>query len=172
MKEGKKKGFPRRSFFKLAGGASLLAIGGQAYFLIRSFIPNVLYEPLKRIKIGFPKAFPQGHKFLSKFRMFVFKDDEGMRTVSCVCTHLGCNVQISEFGQPRKVKHGDTEVEETFEFVCPCHGSKFRADGTNYVGPAPTPLPHYRMEIAPDDGQLVVDKGVEVDQKKRLKVEV
>ncbi len=167
-----KKAFSRRGFFKCAGVAALIAIGAQAYFVLKSLVPNVLYEPLNRIKIGLPKAFPQGHKFLSAFRIFVFKEEKGMHTISCVCTHLGCNVQIAEFGEPRKVKYGDAEVEETFEFVCPCHGSKFRADGTNYIGPAPTPLPHYKMEIAQDDGQVIVDKGEEVDKNERLKIEV
>lgn len=171
MTEEKTKGVSRRRLFKWVGGASLIAIGGQAFFFLRSCIPNVLYEPMKRIKIGLPNIFPQGHKFLSAFRIFVFKEEKDMHTISCVCTHLGCNVQISEFSQPRKVKHGDVEVEETFEFVCPCHGSRFRADGTHYTGPAPTPLPHYKMEIAQDDGQVIVDKGEEVDKNARLKVE-
>jgi len=170
MAEDKKKGLSRRSLFKWLGGVAVLAFVGQAYFFLRSLIPNVLYEPLKRIKIGLPKLFPAGHKFLSSLRIFVFKEDKGMHTVSCVCTHLGCNVQISEFGETKKRKTGNGEVEETFEFVCPCHGSRFRADGTNYAGPAPTPLPSFNMEISPDDGRLIVDKGKEVDKEFRLKV--
>ena len=56
------------------------------------------------------------------------------------------------------------------EFHCPCHGSKFHDDGTNYSGPAPRPLQWFRVDLAPEDGQLRVDLGREVDRETRLVV--
>ena len=56
------------------------------------------------------------------------------------------------------------------EFHCPCHGSRFRDEGTNYAGPAPRPLRWYQLEISPADGQLVVDMAAEVDRDFRLVV--
>ena len=61
-------------------------------------------------------------------------------------------------------------VSVPFEFQCPCHGSKFHADGTQYEGPAPSPLHWFRLEVAPDDGQLVVNMNEEVERNFRLTV--
>ena len=56
------------------------------------------------------------------------------------------------------------------EFLCPCHGSKFRGEGTNYSGPAPRPLQSFHIEVSPADGQLIVDLSREVDRDFRLVV--
>ncbi|MEU2389477.1 FAD-dependent oxidoreductase [Streptomyces sp. NPDC007369] len=52
----------------------------------------------------------------------VHRDDGGrLHAVSAVCTHMGCLV-------------GFNNAERTWE--CPCHGSRFAADGTVLQGPA------------------------------------
>jgi glycine/D-amino acid oxidase-like deaminating enzyme/nitrite reductase/ring-hydroxylating ferredoxin subunit len=48
-------------------------------------------------------------------------DDGELRAVSAVCTHLGCIV-------------GWNPAEQTWD--CPCHGSRFSAEGTVIQGPA------------------------------------
>lgn len=48
-------------------------------------------------------------------------------TLSAICTHAGCSVKYGLGSQ----------------LVCPCHGSKFRLDGSVVTGPAQTPLAVY-----------------------------
>ncbi|WP_191892533.1 (2Fe-2S)-binding protein, partial [Streptomyces griseoaurantiacus] len=54
------------------------------------------------------------------------RDEEGvLHTVSARCTHLGCLVAFNN-------------AERTWD--CPCHGSRFRPDGSVLHGPAVHPL--------------------------------
>jgi Rieske Fe-S protein len=56
----------------------------------------------------------------------VSKDDEGVvHAVSARCTHLGCIVAWND-------------AERSWD--CPCHGSRFAADGSVLHGPAVHPL--------------------------------
>ena len=64
----------------------------------------------------------------------VHRDLDGrLHAVSARCTHLGCIVRWNE-------------AEETWD--CPCHGSRFEADGALANGPATAPL---KPEKPPDD---------------------
>jgi nitrite reductase/ring-hydroxylating ferredoxin subunit len=61
----------------------------------------------------------------------VHRDAEGnLRAVSARCTHLGCLV-------------GWNRADRTWE--CPCHGSRFAADGSLLQGPATQPLPPRKL---------------------------
>jgi hypothetical protein len=42
--------------------------------------------------------------------------------------------------------------------------------GTNYAGPAPRALDYSKVEVSPDDGQLIVDMSRKVGQDFRLTV--
>ena len=55
------------------------------------------------------------------------------RALSARCTHLGCVVQYQESPQPH--------------FACNCHGSQFDMNGVNIAGPAPKPLPPFRVTL-------------------------
>jgi cytochrome b6-f complex iron-sulfur subunit len=79
---------------------------------------------------------------------------EGFVAVSAVCTHLGCITQWTP---------EDGLIE------CPCHGSKFQRDGIKVAGPAPQPLPHFSITLAPD-GQLLADKLSAAPRSQILKV--
>lgn len=66
------------------------------------------------------------------------------------CTHLGCSV-------PYDPGSG--------QFVCPCHGSAFTADGDVLNAPAPRPLDLFSIALS-ELGELLVDTGdvIERDQ--------
>ena len=147
-----------------------MAVAGQAYAFLRSLVPNVLYESPRRFKVGLPDQFGEGAKFLEENKLFIFRQRNTFYAISAVCTHLGCTVRMERLNQPKKVRAGNREFEEQVEFHCPCHGSKYYGDGTNYSGPAPRPLAYFRLEVAPDDGQLIVDMTQNVGQEFRLTV--
>jgi len=161
----------RRSFLvRLGVGAGLAGLAGQAYAFFRSLVPNVLYEEPPRFKIGTADRFGEGVSFLDDRRLFIFRSKNTFQAMSAVCTHLGCTVKLTRLDQAKKVTAGGRELLEQQEFICPCHGSKYYGDGTNYAGPAPRPLPFFRLEVSPDDGQLIVDATEETDREFRLTV--
>lgn len=144
----------RRRFLFLTGTTSVVAgvigfIGATARYLF----PNVLYEPPSRFPVGRPADFPPGSAtLLPERRVFVFNSAAGFYAVSSVCTHLGCNVRIAEDG-----------------FTCPCHGSRFDANGQVVSGPAPRPLAWFGLSLSPR-GELVVDERRLVEPDYRFKV--
>ena len=160
----------RKLIARLGLGATLLAIGGQAYAFLRSLVPNVLYENPQRFKVGTADQFSEGAKFLDDKRIFIFREKNTFHCISATCTHLGCTVKMNRLSQPKTVSVRGRQLNEQVEFACPCHGSKYYGDGTNYEGPAPKPLAHYKLEVAPEDGQLVVDTSETVPQDFRLTV--
>lgn len=67
----------------------------------------------------------------------VYREGDGpIRAYAARCTHLGCRIDRIA---------GD-------EIVCPCHGSRFRPDGTVVTGPATKPLVALRIEPDPKTG--------------------
>jgi cytochrome b6-f complex iron-sulfur subunit len=164
-------GSNRRSFLaRLGVSATLLGLAGQAFAFLRSLVPNVLYEQPQRFKVGTPSQFGEGAKFFEEQRVFVFRERDTFFAISAVCTHLGCTVKMERLNKPKRVKTQGQDFEEQVEFHCPCHGSKYYGNGTNYFGPAPKPLAYYKLEVAPDDGQLIVDMTAKVNQDFRLTV--
>jgi menaquinol-cytochrome c reductase iron-sulfur subunit len=161
----------RRTFLqKLGLGGMLVGIVGFTYQSFRSLIPNVLYETPKRFKIGSPASLAEGSTFMEDKKIYVFKEGNSFYAISGVCTHLGCTVKYVKLNQPKRIEMDGQKKQVDFEFQCPCHGSKFYGDGTDYSGPAPRPLHWHKLEVSPDDGQLVVDMNDEAEQNFRLTV--
>lgn len=161
----------RRSFLQKIGlGGVIASLAGFGFQSFRSLIPNVLYEPSRKFKIGLPGTLADGMTFLEEKRLYVFKEGKSFYAISGACTHLGCTVKYTKLNQPKKIEVEGEKKDIHFEFHCPCHGSKFYADGTNYAGPAPGPLHWYKVELSPDDGQLIIDMNEEVEQNFRLTV--
>ncbi len=129
---------------------ALLAAG------LRGLIPNLLDEPSQRYRIGRPEDYIDGSvTFVEEIRVFVLRSGNAFRALSAICTHLGCTVNES----------GDGEG-----FQCPCHGSRFAANGTVIEGPAPRPLEWFGMRQA-RDGRLLIDRGRTVEASSYLVLE-
>jgi len=161
----------RRDFLlKLGLGAGIAGVGLQAVASLRSLVPNVSYDAPTTVKLGPSADFPDGLKFLPDERLFVFREGKTFHAVSAVCTHLGCTVRAEALPQAENVQEDGKGVRLTHRYLCPCHGSTYRGDGKNISGPAPKPLAWYRLSVAADDGQLVVDLADEVERDFRLTV--
>ena len=65
-------------------------------------------------------------------------DATAVLAIGSMCTHQGCTVEWTS----------DESV-----FACPCHGSKFKSDGTVTNGPTTEPLPTFEAII---EGDLVL----------------
>ena len=159
----------RRSFLtKILGGVLGLGFVGSAWPYLRSLFPNVLYEPPSRFKIGNPNGLQSGVTFIEDRKVYIFREENSFYAISGVCTHLGCTVKFSPFQKDKEMTVRKLTYYSKGEFHCPCHGSKFRDEGTNYSGPAPRPLKCHSLEISSEDGQLVVDLSKEVNRESRL----
>jgi menaquinol-cytochrome c reductase iron-sulfur subunit len=69
--------------------------------------------------------------------VWVARTDGGVRVLSSICPHLGCEVDWD--GGARR-------------FFCPCHDSAFAADGRVLSGPAPRPMDELSARV--DAGQV------------------
>jgi cytochrome b6-f complex iron-sulfur subunit len=140
-----RRDFIKRAALWIASFAGILA----SVSLLRQFVPR-LSRHQKRFKIGRVSSFPiNTFTFMVDKQLFVYRDHQGIRAVSAVCTHLGCIIEKSEDG-----------------FLCPCHGSCYNTEGKVLSGAAPKDLPWFSMH-KDADGQIIVDQGklVNPDQK-------
>jgi len=136
---------PRRDWLGLA---SLWTMGAALLFGLAGMLKlpkaAVLASPSKKFRVVLPEALPAGEPFVPPGRaVAVFKDAEGAYAISTICTHLVCVVK----------PHADG-------FECPCHGSRFAANGEVTKGPAPRPLPWLKVSLS--GGVVTVDEGTTV----------
>lgn len=134
----------RREFLNDAAALALGIAGIGSLVVTYGYLsPNVLFEPPTTFRAGNPDLYPSNSvTFLEDQQVYVVRTENGFYAVSAVCTHLGCVTQWKpDLGQ----------------IACPCHGSKFKSDGTKIEGPAPRPLPHFAISLTAD-GELQVDK--------------
>jgi cytochrome b6-f complex iron-sulfur subunit len=141
-----RRDFLRRFSVWAAIGAGLLA----SISLLRQFIPRIAYNQ-RRFKIGRENNFPVNtFTYMPARKMFVYRDHQGIRAVSAICTHLGCVIEKSDEG-----------------FQCPCHGSCYNDRGEVLSGAATRDLPWF--ELYKDvDGKIVVDMGRLVSPEEKL----
>jgi menaquinol-cytochrome c reductase iron-sulfur subunit len=79
-------------------------------------------------------------KAVSEKAVYVTKDGQGqVRVLTSICPHLGCTVPWNK---------------EKKQFICPCHGATFAADGTRVSGPSLRGMD--TLETSVQDGQLLV----------------
>ncbi|HSB12789.1 MAG TPA: ubiquinol-cytochrome c reductase iron-sulfur subunit [Blastocatellia bacterium] len=146
----------RRDFLNdVAAGALGIAGLGAMVVTYRFLSPNALFEPSTTFRAGSPDLYPVNSvTFNQDQQVYIVRMPEGFYAVSAVCTHLGCITQWKP---------------EANMIACPCHGSKFKSDGTKVEGPAPRSLPHFGITLTPD-GELLVDKMETIKPEQALKV--
>jgi cytochrome b6-f complex iron-sulfur subunit len=126
--------------FGLFGSAVLSAFSNFVFIK-----PRATYGQPARFGIGRPEDFPPGTRIsMDARRVCIVRDGNRLAAISTTCTHLGCIVGVADTG-----------------FSCPCHGSRYDQDGNVTGGPAPKPLPWFKISLAPN-GELEVDKGAEI----------
>ncbi len=132
----------RRDFLKLTTTAlltasGLLGLGGLFRFLAYQSEPPTKTE----FDLGPAADYPSGSRTLvADVPAVLLHTQSGFRALSLVCTHLGCTVAGKADG-----------------FTCPCHGSRFDADGRVLRGPAQKPLRSLRVETAAS-GHLILHR--------------
>jgi cytochrome b6-f complex iron-sulfur subunit len=125
----------RRNALKLAMiGAVAIGCGSA---LARAADPAP--EPTGKVDGGDAASYPEGlsDKLLPQ-GIIVIRKGNKLVAASGTCTHRKCAVKLIE-GQPR----------------CPCHGSRYDAEGKVTKGPASKPLPRYAVSI--EAGKLTID---------------
>jgi len=143
----------RRDFLGLAALWSFLIAGvTMCLGMLRLPMPSVFPEKGSKFRLGPPDEFPRGSKLIIHDRnVLVGHDRKGLFAISLVCTHLGCI----------------TRHEPDGSFTCPCHGSRFDAQGKVTQGPAPSPLRYLEVSRSPA-GILMVDRAKAVAPDTRL----
>lgn len=136
---------PRRDFLGLASlGAALSALLFATLGMLQLPKVAVLSSPSKKFRVTLPDTLGEGVAYVPPGRsVALFRDSMGVHAVSTICTHLGCIVKPVESG-----------------FECPCHGSRFAADGAVVKGPAPRALAW--VKVSGSGGTFVVDEDVRV----------
>jgi Rieske Fe-S protein len=100
--------------------------------------------PLNNYPIGEPKLFNftrsqinGWEKTVTSYGVFVIRKDENqIRVLSNICTHLGCRVSW----------HADLQ-----HYVSPCHNGHFDIVGNVVSGPPPRPLDEFTKKIENDN---------------------
>jgi cytochrome b6-f complex iron-sulfur subunit len=141
----------RRNFLGLAwGAAGALALAGAGGVALSFFAPRSVEGEFGGVFTAgnvadFPPGsvtpFPAGRFYL------VRQADGGFLAPYRKCTHLGCAV-------PWDQAQG--------QFVCPCHGSAFEADGQVLNPPAPRPLDRFPVTI--ENGEVRIDTGAPIQR--------
>ena len=144
---------PRRDFLGLS---ALFAFAGSMLFAVTGMLrlpkAAVLSSPSKKFSVMLPGSLAAGEPFVPPGRsVALFRDADGANAISTICTHLGCVVKAS-----------------AGEFECPCHGSRFSADGSGTKGPAPQALPW--LKVTASGAGLIVDEGTTVPSGSKVTV--
>ena len=140
MDNNEEKKISRRSFLDLLIGGSIVV---SALAVLGAIITYV-YPPKKEggaEKAERVEVAPLADLPVRKAKPVVYQDKNvmvmhvqaGLFAVDMKCTHLGCMVEWEEVSQTLK---------------CPCHAAFFDYQGKVISGPAPKPLPLYKVEVA------------------------
>ena len=144
----------RQAFVQIGVGSICVACAGATVFGYEFLAPNVLYEPSPITNAGKPDRYPADSVTQDQQSgIYIVHGPEGLYAMSAVCTHLGCLTACKP---------------ELGIVACPCHGSKFRRDGSKIEGPAPRPLVWLKAYLS-DEGDLLVDRSSPLEQKQYVR---
>ena len=125
----------RRDFFKFITNTLLIisgALGLSALFRFLDYQSGP--APKTEFDLGLDSNYLIGSRsFILDATAILIRNQSGFSALSLVCTHLGCTVEQKDNG-----------------FACPCHGSRYEANGNVLRGPAQKPLRSLRVEITAD----------------------
>jgi len=116
----------RRKFLNLL---PYVLVGGFSYpiskFLFFSDNPELKFTmALKNINTGITH--------IQKSQLFIYKQDDMIDIYSAHCTHMGCILNFDD---------------DTKQFNCPCHKSRFDIEGKRLRGPAKRDLDKISFKI-------------------------
>jgi cytochrome b6-f complex iron-sulfur subunit len=142
MVENGEKKISRRSFLDYLIGGSIVV----SFLAVLGSILTYVYPPKKeggaekaeRVEVAPVADLPVGKAKPVVYQgknVMVMHVQAGLFAVDMKCTHLGCMVEWEEGPQTLK---------------CPCHAAFFDYKGNVISGPAPKPLPLYKVEVAND----------------------
>ena len=130
----------RRDFLKLARNGFLYLSGALAFVGFLRFLdydPNP--APKTEFDLGSAEQYPLGSRtVLDEIPAILIHTESEFSALSLVCTHLGCTLQPDADG-----------------FACPCHNSRFDADGNVTHGPATKYLKSLRVEVTAENNLKV-----------------
>ena len=130
----------RRDFLKLTTTALLTISGALGVGALFRFLDFQTEPPVKtEFDLGPAVNYPIGSRSLvPDVPALLIHNQNGFSALSLVCTHLGCTVEQKDNG-----------------FACPCHGSRYDANGNVLRGPAQKSLRALRVEVN-SNGNLIL----------------
>lgn len=170
----------RREFLIIVGamaGLGALVFGGLE--TLKFMFPNATLEQPPQYKTNYgPEDLSPSAPVISitSARISLVLDNLGIYAVYLVCTHLGCTPNYASdvvsgsgvstataeshgFRGPTDLRPGARPVPKTPNgWACPCHGSRYFIDSTNFYGPAPRPMDWVEVSVT-QDGKLLVDRA-------------
>lgn len=142
----------RRDFLNIVwGAAGAIAVTELGLTGLRFLSPRTVEGQFGgQFNLGSPDQYPPGSVTpVEAGRFYLVRlEDGGLLAIYRRCTHLGCAVPYDQ---------------ATGQFVCPCHGSAFTADGDVLNAPAPRPLDLFALSIN-QDGEILVDTGKAIER--------
>lgn len=152
-------GVSRRSFLSVLLGIGTAGMGAMLAVPVLRYVLSPLYAKTKGSEwseVGEVSEFAASTGPVRKTITFTRRDgwrevvsaqsvyvsragDGQLKVISAICPHLGCSVSW-------QADHAN--------FVCPCHGGVFKADGENVSGPPPRAMDALPTQVK--DGKLQV----------------
>jgi cytochrome b6-f complex iron-sulfur subunit len=142
----------RRDFLNIVwGAAGALAVTELSLAGLRFLSPRTAEGEFGgSFNLGAVDQYPAGSVTpVEAGRFYLVRlENGGLLAIYRRCTHLGCAVPFDQ---------------GSGQFVCPCHGSAFTADGDVINPPAPRALDLFTLNIN-EAGEIIVDTGITIER--------